>query len=142
MRKSLAACILSAVVIGAVAACTPPESTQDTPAPEPATLSVEPAAPVDLSTPSAPSVEPTTVEMPTVVGQNLGTATNTLTALGVTTVLPLPADGHAFVANPANWVVVAQEPTAGTQLRTTDEVTLQVAKTDEAESSWCGDGDC
>lgn len=46
------------------------------------------------------------------------------------------------MANPANWVVVGQEPPAGTRVSTADQVTLQVAKTDEAEGSFCLDGEC
>lgn len=141
MRKSVAACILSAAVIGAMTACAVPDTKQDTPAPVTVTASAEPIAPAELSTPSS-SAAPAMVEMPAVDGQNLMAAMDTLDALGVTNVLPLPADGHAFVANPANWVVVTQDPAPGTQLSTADDVTLQVAKTDEAESSWCGDGDC
>ncbi|MFD2400098.1 PASTA domain-containing protein [Prauserella oleivorans] len=80
--------------------------------------------------------------MPSVEGLNLMAAMDTLENLGMTNIQPLPVDGHAFVANPANWVVVAQEPAADTQANTAGEVTLQVSKTDEAESSWCGDRDC
>ncbi|MFC4003091.1 PASTA domain-containing protein [Prauserella oleivorans] len=134
MRKSLAALVLSAAIIGAATACAMPD-TQQTRVPESPTLSVQPAAPVEPPT-------PTTVEMPSVEGLNLMAAMDTLENLGMTNIQPLPVDGHAFVANPANWVVVAQEPAADTQANTAGEVTLQVSKTDEAESSWCGDRDC
>jgi len=135
MLKPVAACILSAAVIGATAACQAPAG----PAPATVSTSAESIAPADLSSESA---SPTTVKMPSVEGENLMAAMDTLDALGVTNVLPRPNDGHAFVANPANWVVAAQDPAAGTELSTADEVILQVSKTDEAESSWCGDGDC
>ncbi|MCP2254328.1 PASTA domain-containing protein [Prauserella aidingensis] len=135
MLKPVAACILSALVIGATAACQAPGG----PAPTTVTTSAESVAPADLSSEPA---SPTTVTMPSVEGQNLMEAMDTLDQLGVTDILPRPNDGHAFVANPANWVVAAQDPTAGTELSTADEVTLQVSKTDEAESSWCGDRDC
>lgn len=138
MRKSLAAFMLFAAVIGAATACAMPETTEETPAPT--TLSVDPATPVEMSTPS--SAAPATVEMPSVEGQNLVLAMDSLEGVGMSNVLPLPADGHAFVANLANWVVLVQTPAAGSQVSTADEVTLQVAKTDEAESSWCGDGEC
>ncbi|ASR33718.1 hypothetical protein BAY61_00510 [Prauserella marina] len=138
MRRSLALSVLFTALLGTAMACAVPSTTRDTPASEPATLSAELAEQPALP----PSAAPTMVEMPTVEGENLMVAMDTLDSLGITNVLPLPADGHAFVANPANWVVVAQDPAAGMQLSTADEATLQVAKTDEAESSWCGDGDC
>ncbi|PXY19335.1 hypothetical protein BAY60_31735 [Prauserella muralis] len=75
-------------------------------------------------------------------GQNLMLAMEAMDGLGLTNVVPLPADGHAFVANPTNWVIVAQDRAPGTRISTSDEATVHVAKTDEAESSWCGDGDC
>ncbi|MEU3272092.1 PASTA domain-containing protein [Saccharomonospora sp. NPDC006951] len=132
MRKSLVGYVLFAALIGIASACAVPETTRNTPASEPA----------EQQAPASSSAAPTMVEMPAVEGDNLKVAMDTLDSLGITNVLPQPTDGHAFVANPANWIVVTQDPAAGTRLGTDDETTLQVAKTDEAESKWCGDGDC
>ncbi len=80
-------------------------------------------------------------EVPGVVGALLSTAQRDLDDLGLGVEVH-PVDGHLIALNYANWRVVGQAPQAGDTLAGEGTVTLEVEKTAEAESSWCGDGDC
>lgn len=80
-------------------------------------------------------------EVPGVVGVLLATARRDLDDLGLGVEVH-PVDGHLIALNDANWRVVGQDPGAGAALTVEGTVTLEVEKTAEAESSWCGDGDC
>nr|WP_157606484.1 hypothetical protein [Saccharomonospora cyanea] len=86
------------------------------------------------------SEAPSTAEVPDVEGELLSTAYGELGDAGFRDVEVVPVDGHAVAINYANWKVVEQTPTGR---RDTDtEIRLKVVKTDEAESSFCFDGDC
>ncbi|WP_007026544.1 PASTA domain-containing protein [Saccharomonospora iraqiensis] len=80
-------------------------------------------------------------EVPGVVGLLLATARRDLDDLGLG-VEAHPVDGHLIALNDANWRVVGQAPGAGEALTVEGTVVLGVEKTAEAESRWCGDGDC
>src|SRR5690606_9006659 len=105
----------------------------------------EPAAAVEVDeAPSAPeiSAEPEqsgaeTLTMPSVTGTNLQVSYDELTDRGFTDVVPLPVDGHAFAANYRNWIVVGQDPAAGAKVKSDRAITLEVEKTDAAESRSC-----
>lgn len=148
MRTSLAVIALAAALGAGISACGTPAESIDSP-----TLATTPveAGTADDAAPSSDdaaddtSATPTpapAVKMPAVEGTNLQVSVYKLERKGFSNISPLPVDGHAFAANYANWVIVAQTPAAGKRVSTDVEVTLEVAKTDEAENSVCLDGDC
>ncbi|EHY87971.1 PASTA domain-containing protein [Saccharomonospora azurea] len=93
-------------------------------------------AALDDTAPSGP------VPMPSLRGVVLGNGVAALRALGVENVTTVPVDGHLFVVDHDNWVVVRQAPKAGVTVAPDEEVTLSVRKTEEAESRFCFDNDC
>ncbi|WP_157362279.1 PASTA domain-containing protein [Haloechinothrix halophila] len=98
---------------------------------------------MDVTSEAEPeTTAPAAVKMPAVKGTNLKVSVHKLEKRGFTDIVPLPVDGHAFAANYANWRIVGQDPAAGKRVRTDIEITLKVAKTDEAENSFCLDNDC
>lgn len=148
MRMSLAIVAIAAAVGGGISACSTPAEPIDSPTYAAPTAEVEaedesaPAADDATDDTSAtPTPEPA-VKMPDVEGTNLQLSVYKLERKGFTDISPLPVDGHAFAANYANWVIVAQTPAAGKRVSPDVEVTLEVAKTEEAESSSCIDRDC
>lgn len=136
MLKPLVAVAFAAILASGVSACgTPAEPT------DPPTLSSTPN--VDVTSKAEPETSaPAVAKMPAVKGTNLQVSVHKLEKRGFTDISPLPVDGHAFAANYANWRIVGQEPAAGKRVRTDIEITLKVAKTDEAENSFCLDNDC
>lgn len=150
MRSTLAAAALAALLAGGISACNVPAESTETPSVESTRIadyetgddaaSIDDDA-VDESSPE-PAPKPVKAKMLSVEGMNLQVAEHKLEQKGFTNVLPLPVDGHAFVANPANWVVVGQDPASGKRVAKDTEITLEVAKTEEAENSVCLDGDC
>lgn len=136
MLKSLVAVAFAAVLTGGVSACGTPAEPTDSP-PLSSTPNVDVTSEAELET-SAPAA----VKMPAVKGTNLQVSVHKLEKIGFTDIMPLPVDGHAFAANYANWKIVGQQPAAGKRVRTDVEITLKVAKTDEAENSYCFDNDC
>ncbi|WP_298181623.1 PASTA domain-containing protein [Saccharomonospora sp.] len=89
---------------------------------------------------TAPPPNPTV--MPSLRGIVLGDGEDALRALGIGNISAVPIDGHMFVFNDDNWVVLRQTPRAGETIDREAEVTLGVRKTREAESRFCFDGDC
>lgn len=150
MRNTLVAAALAALSVGALSGCSPSDASSAPPtvtitAPAPAVDEQEVVEEPETTTPKpAKAKKPaaTTVAMPNVKDTNLSVTMHKLEKKGFTTITPLPVDGHAFVANPANWVVLGQDPAAGKRVNPRSEITLEVAKTEEAENSWCGDNDC
>lgn len=107
------------------------------------------AEPEQAEASSAPEIsaepeqsEAETLTMPSVIGTNLQVSYDELTDRGFTDVVPLPVDGHAFAANYRNWIVVGQDPAAGAKVKSDRAITLEVEKTDAAESRSCLDLDC
>ncbi len=80
--------------------------------------------------------------MPSLHGVVLGDGVEALRALGIDEVTTVPIDGHLFVFDRDNWIVVRQVPRAGEIVPPGGEVTLSVRKTDEAEARFCFDDDC
>lgn len=139
MRKSLTAAVLAVVFAGGVSACGTPTETTPPSVDRPTSAANEaPEEQVEEST----TPKPAAVKVPNVEGTNLQVSAHKLEKLGFTDVTPLPVDGHAFALNYANWVIVGQDPAAGKRVRTDIEIALEVAKTDEAENSYCFDNDC
>lgn len=136
MLTSLVAVAFAAVLAGGLSACGTPTEPTDFP-----TASSTPH--VDVTSEAEPATTaPAAATMPAVKETNLQVSVHKLEKMGFTDITPLPVDGHAFAANYANWRIVGQEPTAGKRVRTDIEITLRVAKTDEAENSFCLDNDC
>lgn len=157
MRTTLAAAAAVALLGVGISACSPSAQSTDPPAVvEQAPVAefenddaasnsgnaVDDVAAEPAPKPTVVKPKPARVKVPSVVGMNLQLAEHKLEQKGFTNILPLPVDGHAFVANPANWVVVGQDPASGKRMGKSAEFTLEVAKTDEAENSVCLDGDC
>lgn len=86
------------------------------------------------------SVDP--MIMPSLRGLVLSDGEDALRALGIENVSAVPVDGHMFVFNDNNWIVVRQTPDPGAVVAPDEEVTLDVEKTEAAESRFCFDGDC
>ncbi|MCJ0978782.1 hypothetical protein MTX35_13785 [Rhodococcus sp. ARC_M12] len=69
----------------------------------------------DTTAPEPPAAEPVLVAMPPVVCMNLQTAQNTIQAAGVFYSRSNDASGASRMqVNDSNWIVVAQDPPAGT----------------------------
>lgn len=80
--------------------------------------------------------------MPDVVGKRLPEATEQLSALGYLTIEEIDGTGEGRpVVDPANWVVTAQSPSAGTSADPAMPITLEVRKpTDNSETPAGQDG--
>ncbi|WP_256980886.1 hypothetical protein [Rhodococcus sp. 14-1411-2a] len=69
----------------------------------------------DTTAPEPPAAEPVLVAMPPVVCMNLQTAQNAIQAAGVFYSRSVDASGASRMqVNDSNWIVVAQDPPAGT----------------------------
>ncbi|WP_024874469.1 PASTA domain-containing protein [Saccharomonospora piscinae] len=82
------------------------------------------------------------VPMPPLRDVGLDPARTVLRELDIDEITTVPVDGHLFVLNRRNWVVVRQAPRPGEEVAADREVTLYVRKTAEAEARFCFDGDC
>ena len=129
--RATAATLFCCLSLPVLAACT----TEEPLAPLP------PASPPSTSA-TAPGSSTAGTTMPDVVGKRLPEAKEQLSALGYLTIEETDGTGEGRpVVDPANWVVTAQSPPAGTSADPAALVTLEVRKpTDESETPAGQDG--
>ncbi|WP_256983813.1 hypothetical protein [Rhodococcus sp. 15-649-2-2] len=117
--------IVLALPVFVLAGCGSTDSTEPEVRTEVRTVTVEATAPApttaertvvpDTTASEPPAAEPVLVAMPPVVCMNLQTAQNAIQAAGVFYSRSVDASGASRMqVNDSNWIVVAQDPPAGT----------------------------
>lgn len=137
MRRGLSILVpLGVVLVGATAGC----GGGDTASPKTVTViqkTVVQQAPPKTVTEAPPAVETQapvqgTIRVPNVVGKDHQLAQDTMQAAGLYTLLEEDATGQGrLLLFDRNWVVVSQDPPAGTMVSETQTITLRSKKIGE-----------